>query len=246
MKPLKIAAAVLALAAPLSASAVEVAGPIAERLQYRAYIGGLPLGTLYVDIAMDDDGYAAKARFDMIALLRVILDTDAKASVQGRWQDGAPKPERFEYWVRDRKKRRNTEMRFNDAGDPAEVVAEPPLRVKPYSMSIDQAAGAVDPATAAVMLAAPRENVCELDMKVFDGAKLHRIALAPESKSVKGDVIRCTGRYERVAGFKAKHMQDDERSYNFVAELRQVAPNRWQPIRVAAPTKFGAATAILQ
>ena len=146
-----IAALGLALAGPAAAL---VTKPVAEEMRYRAYIGGLPLGELTLAIAMDESEYAAKARFDMTALLRIVLDTDARASASGSWQDGEARPELFEYWVRDRKKKRTTEMRFNDAGDPVEVVADPPFRKKSYSMTIDEAAGAFDPATAAVVMTA--------------------------------------------------------------------------------------------
>lgn len=246
MKSLRILAAAIGLAAAPAVQAAEVTEPIAETMQYRAYLGGLPLGTLHLKIAMDREGYATEAQFDMTALLRVILDTDAKASSNGRWQGGRVKPESFDYWVRDRKKRRTTVMHFSEAGDPVEVVANPPFDDKPYDMSIDKARGALDPASAAVKMAAPRDSACGLNLTVFDGKKLHGITLSPVAKKAKGNGVYCTGRYERLAGFKAKHMRDGERSYEFVAELRPNGPNRWRPVKVWAPTKFGVATAVLQ
>lgn len=236
--------AALAFAAP--AAATGISAPVAETLTYRAYIGGLPLGNLNLNIAMDEAGYATRAQFDMTALLRLILDTDAKASAEGRWQGGRAVPQKFDYWVRDRDERRTSEMIFSDGGDPVEVRADPPFRIKPYGMSIEQARGALDPASAAVMMAAPRGAACDLNLTVFDGQKLHGISLARSAQQPTGDTVYCTGRYERLAGFKDKHMQPDVRTYDFVAELRPAGAGRWQPTKVWAPTKFGVATAVLQ
>lgn len=246
MKPITILAALLGLSLALPAAATGSAQPAQETLEYRAYVGGLPLGTLTLDIAADDASYSSRARFDMTALLRLVLDTDAKASATGRWRDGRALPESFEYWVRDGEKRRTSEMLFDASGDPVEVRADPPFRDKPYKMHIEQARGAVDPASAVAMLAAPRASACDLRISVFDGQKLHGIALQPESRREDNGLIYCAGRYERLAGFKAKYMTPERRSYEFVTELRKAGENRWRPTRVWAPTKFGVATAVLQ
>ena len=104
---------------------------------------------------------------------------------------------------------------------------------------------AVDPASAVALLSAPRAAACEMDMTVFDGRKLHRITLKPSKKASEKDV-RCVGRYERLAGFKAKYMVPGRRAYSFDAELTQIAPNRWRPKRVWAKTKFGNAVVLLR
>jgi len=94
------------------------------------------------------------------------------------------------------------------------------------------------------MLSAPRATPCDVDMTVFDGRKLHRITLEPASESDGNP--QCTGRYERLAGFKAKYMTPERRSYDFDAELVRIEPNRWRPKRVSAKTKFGNAVALLR
>ena len=227
---------------PLAAAAE----PVTESLAYRAYIGGLQLGTLKLKIAMDDAHYATEARFDVATLLSWMLDTDARASSNGSVAAGAPIPAKFQYWVRDGKKQRNTEMLFDADGNPTEVRANPIFRQRSYDIStLDEVKQSVDPASAIALLSAPRTAACELDMTVFDGRKLHRITLEPSTKTSE-KYTRCTGRYERLAGFKAKYMVPERRAYRFDAELKQIGPNRWRPKRVWAKTKFGNAVAILR
>lgn len=222
------------------------AQPVAESLSYRAYIGGLPLGTLNLKIAMDETRYATEARFDVAGLLRWALDTDARASSSGSVSAGAPVPANFKYWVRDGKKERNTEMLFDASGNAIEVKANPAFRQKSYDiLTLDEVKQAVDPASAVALLSAPRQAACELDMTVFDGRKLHRITLQPSPKKSE-TYERCIGRYERLAGFKAKYMVPDRRAYAFDAELTQIAPDRWRPRRVWAKTKFGNAVVLLR
>jgi len=240
MKKQLALAAVLAFA-PSVSSASE---PAAESLSYSAYIGGIPLGTLALKIAMDEDRYATNARFDIASLFKFFLDTDARASSQGLVAEGSAVPTSFDYWVRDGKKQRNTEMVFDASGNASEVLAEPAFRKRSYDITgLDQVRGAIDPATAVAMLSAPRDEACNVDMKVFDGRKLHRISMEPLGNA---EELRCVGRYERLAGFKAKYMTPERRSYPFKAQLKQIAPNRWRPVRVTAKTKFGNAIVLLK
>jgi len=137
-------------------------------------------------------------------------------------------------------------MLFDAQGNASEVHANPVFRQRSYDIStLDEVRQAVDPASAVALLSAPRTAPCELDMTVFDGRKLHRITLEP-SKKKSAEKTRCIGRYERLAGFKAKYMVPDRRAYAFDAELTQIAPNRWRPHRVWAKTKFGDAVVLLR
>ena len=240
MKIKHILAALLAVA-PVSAFASE---PVAESLSYRAYIGGLPLGTLALNIAMDDTRYATDAQFDVASVWSWALDTDARASARGGVANGQGIPTNFDYWVRDGKKQRVTEMLFDAEGKPTEVRANPVFDKRSYDIELGEVGQAIDPATAAAMLSAPRSQPCDVDLRVFDGRKLHRITMKRVSGSVEEP--RCAGTYERLAGFKDKYMTPERRSYDFDAELVQIAPNRWRPRRVSAETKYGSAIIVLQ
>ena len=238
MKKTTILAAAFAML-PAFASAA----PVAESLKYRAYIGGLALGDLQLKIAMDDTGYATAAQFDMGRLLRIFLDTDARASSTGALRNGEAVPQSFDYWVRDGEKQRNTEMSFDAEGNPSGVDADPGFDKRDYDVTLDQVRGAIDPASAVAMLSAERAAPCAVDMTIFDGRKLHRITMKPASTP---ETPHCIGKYERLGGFKAKYMTPKRRTYPFEAKLEQIAPSRWRPVRIWAETKFGRGVAVLK
>lgn len=240
MKMTRTIAALIALA-PLPAVASE---PVAETLSYRAFIGGLPLGTLNLKIAMDEGRYATEAQFLIGRWLQWALDTDARASSEGTVAEGRLIPTSFDYWVRDEEKERRAQMDFDAEGNAVDVRSTPPFDVRDYDVTLEDVRGAVDPATGVALLSAPRSEPCAVDMTIFDGRKYHRITLTPDGGSIEKPV--CTGRYERLGGFKAKYMTPERRSYDFKAELSQVAPDRWRPRRVSAVTKFGTGVVVLQ
>ena len=241
MKRKNIIAATLLALAPLPALASE---PVAESLSYRAFIGGLPLGTLNLKIAMDDARYATEAQFLIGSWLRWALDTDAKASSEGVRRDGKLVPTNFDYWVRDEEKERRAQIDYDNEGNPIGVRSDPPFDAKTYDVSLEDVRGAVDQATGVALLSAPRAKPCDVDMTIFDGRKYHRISLEADGGTTEKPV--CKGLYERLGGFKAKYMTPERRSYAFKAELVQVAPDRWRPRLVSAKTKFGAGVVVLQ
>lgn len=238
----------LALLTLAAGPALAAPPPADLSLGYRAYIGGLPLGELDLRLRFNEAGYQASGDFKMVTLLRLILDADARAKAEGVWgAGGRAQARRFTYWLRDGDEVRDTAFRFDAAGRPVAVEASPPFRDKSYDMAIEEAAEAFDPATAAAMLAAPRAEACGLSMEVFDGRKLHRITLTPASSAPSANgLIDCDGLYERVAGFKKKHMTPARRSYRFKARLMPRADGLFIPAQVSAGTEYGAASVTLQ
>ncbi len=236
-----IALTLTAILAATSAQATDLA-PL--NLKYRATVAGLPLGKLKLHIDRDDGRYKAAVSFKLVTLLRAILDGDAAASASGQLDQGKPTPKEFQFRIDGRKKNQHTAITFNENGDPSEIKATPPLRKTNYRIGLDQASGTIDPASAAVLLASPRENACALSMDVFDGAKRHRITLTgvSEAPDARG-VITCAGLYERIAGFKAKYMTPAARSYPFSAQLVEDIDGGWLPVKIWADTKFGPASA---
>lgn len=214
-------------------------------LKYRASITGLPLAKLKLFLDRSDDEYEVKARFKMVTLLRTIFNGDAEAKASGRLDTDDLIPRTFSFRIDGRKGVQNTALAFDEAGDPIEIRAEPALRKRSYSMTLNEAAGAVDPATAALLLISPRADACALSFDVFDGAKRHRISLTGHAEPAKTDNrALCTGRYERIAGFKAKYMTPERRTYPFSAKLRRDG-DIWIPEKIWANTKFGPASATL-
>lgn len=231
----------LALAATLLASSPALSQ---ETLRYATSIGGLPLGSLDLATRIEGGGYGVQASFRMVPLLRQILNGDAKATAQGAVDAGryTPQTALFRYDSSDGERR--LAMAFDERGHPIDLRVDPPLRKRSYDMTLGDAAGAVDPATAIAIMMAPRENPCTLSFDVFDGAKRHRISLT-DTLGVERGVVTCAGMYERIKGFKAKYMTPERRTYPFRAELARQG-QKWVPLKISSQTKFGPASVRLK
>ena len=229
------------LAALLLAAAPAAAG---DRLQYSTSVAGIPLGKLKIFLEGEAPEYRVGISFGMVPLLRRIFHGDANADVSGALVGGRYVPREAVFRYKGRDGGRHRAIVFDERGIPVDLRADPPIRPTDYRMSLDEAAGAVDPATAAAMLMAPRERPCALSFDVFDGTKRHRISLVGETGR-NGGVVACAGRYERIAGFKDKYMTPERRAWPFRAILADRG-GRWLPLEITADTKFGPASATLR
>ncbi len=215
-------------------------------LKYSTTVAGIPLGKIKVVLNDDDADYRVRAKFEMVPILRTIFNGDATAKAAGSMAEGRFLPRESVFRYAGRKRDRTITMRFDDAGNPAAVQAKPPLRERSYTIGVEGAGGAVDPASAASVLMAPRAEPCALTFDVFDGSKRHRIHLTGQRGAAKGSTVTCSGMYERVSGFKDKYMTPERRTWPFVATVKGRGDGRWVPLKITAETKFGPASATLR
>jgi len=216
-----------------------------EALRYSTTVAGIPLGKLKIFMNTGPADYTVGASFKMVPILRQILDGDANADVAGAVVGGRYVPRQMTFQLEDSDGDKRRTILFDAAGNPSDLRADPPMRKRSYDMTLAEAAGAVDPATAVAVLMAPRARPCALSFDVFDGAKRHRVSLIGASSVPQGDTVTCAGFYERIAGFKAKYMEPDRRTWSFSATL-QNRGGRWVPLKISAATKFGPASATLR
>jgi len=229
----------------LAALLVATPAAAADKLRYSLTVAGIPLGKVKISVDLGDAAYGVEGKFNMIPILRQILNGDARANVRGVVLDGRYVPRESVFRYEDREGEKRKTIVFDAAGVPIDVVAVPPTRETNYRMTIDEAAGAVDPATAGLILMAPRAQPCALSIDVFDGTKRHLISLRGAQSPAQGKTVTCIGLYERVNGFKAKYMADDRRTWPFAATLTE-RQGRWIPLKITANTKFGPASATLR
>lgn len=235
--------AFLALAAALAL--VPPAAAAKEALRYSTTVAGIPLGKLKVFMETGPSAYDVGISFAMVPILRHVLDGDANADVTGAVVGGRYLPREMTFRLEDGDGDKRRTILFDAAGNPVDLRADPPMRERPYDMTLAEAAGAVDPATAAAVLMAPRADPCALSFDVFDGAKRHRVSLTGAASARRGDTVTCAGLYERIAGFKGKYMTPERRTWPFRATLAE-RDGRWVPLKITAATKFGPASATLR
>ena len=239
-KATALLAALLVITPAVSGSAV--AG---ERLKYSTTVSGIPLGSAKITVDGTAPDYTVRASFKMIPILRQILNGDAEARADGQIVGGRHLPRQSVFRYEDRGGDKRTTITFDAAGIPVDLDAKPPIKPRSYRMTLGEAAGAVDPATAAAVLMAPRVQPCRLSFDVFDGKKRHRISLTGQQAATQGGVVTCAGLYERVNGFKDKYMTPERRTWPFVAQLIRRGGS-WVPLKITADTKFGPASVKLK
>jgi len=215
-------------------------------LRYDTTVAGIPLGKVRISVQQDAPDYRVTAVFKMIPLLRRIFNGDAKASVEGVVAQGRYLPRTSEFRYVGRSEEEYLAIAFDEQGAPIDLRADPPIRQTGYRMTLGEAAGAVDPATAVAVLMTPRAQPCALSFDVFDGTKRHRITLTGRAAPAQNEAITCGGLYERVNGFKDKYMTPERRSWPFRATLAPGGDGQWVPLKITADTKFGPASATLR
>lgn len=211
--------------------------------EFRVYLGGLPLGTLAA--AGSDDGvrYEAHGDFRVSGLLSLAIDSDAAAQASGRLLGpGQVAPESFTYALRDRKESSELQLSFDPQGRPLAIRRIPDKPKRDREPDPSEVPNAIDPATAIYLLGAPRTDPCAFNHEVFDGRKLHRVALSgPARPQADGSVV-CGGLYERLKGFRDKDMEPDRVRHAFQARLTPLADGGWRPERIWAETRWGVAS----
>ena len=75
---------------------------------------------------------------------------------------------------------------------------------------------------------------------------MHRITLNSGKKAFREGRFRCKGLYERIGGFKAKHMTPKRGRYYFDALLERRPDGTIVPIHVWGETRFGRISAELE
>ncbi|MDW8443190.1 MAG: DUF3108 domain-containing protein [Acetobacteraceae bacterium] len=193
------AAAVLLAAGPVSA-AVEA--------QYTARVGGFRVMTIDVAAELRDDGYRVRARARSSGLAVLSTRFDQTATAEGRFTPAGLRPVLFRAEGEWQGERRLVEIVLTDRTprirlEPLEVPEREPV---PANL----AQGGIDTLTALVSIArsvaARGEAGCAMELTIFDGRRLKRIALAPAGTGPVPDrpgaeAVRCRLEGRQIAGF---------------------------------------------
>lgn len=224
--------------------ALPTAAQAKEEVTYDLFLGGLRLGALSIAAERDGPRYRAEARLGTGGLIAIFYKLRLDAVAEGRIGPRAWLPRRFTAETRDSRRSQSVEMRF-EGRRPVSVTAEPPFRPKPWEIEPAEQRGTSDPLSAFLSAIASPEGArpCARKTDVFDGRRRHRIRLhAAEPTGRGGRLLRCTGVYKRIAGWKPKMMRRPD--FPFTAWYTRDAEGGWQFLRAMGETPFG--TAVLR
>lgn len=230
---------IMAAAALAAAGIAGTAQAEAFSAVYDVFLGGLRGGELRLSVERDGETYAAAASLRAAGLAAWLFPGKATAHAAGEWRSAAPAPDSFDAEGDFAGARQTVAMAFASDGSLA-LAADPPLRPRSYDADPSALDGALDPLSAAVaaLAPAPAAKVCDRTIAVFDSRR--RFDLALGAAKAEGDRIRCEGTFQRVAGYKAKHMKRPPDPFTVWWRVEDgVATFE----RAQAPTAFGHAVA---
>lgn len=230
------AAVGLAMALLLTPAATAAAEP--QRYAVRAF--GVRIGELTLDTREAGGAYAASARFRTTGLAGALAHVRFDMRSEGKLHPHLA-PLSYVEQVETGRRSSDATLTFGSGGPTlsgGRAGAEGP------AVPARLRRNTVDPMTAlfAALRPRPRSALCDLDLAVFDGARLNRLTLARASE--QAGTITCAGRFDRHAGYPPEEMA---RQPGFTVSLIFSGPqDRMQATRAEVETVHGPVTLILR
>lgn len=181
-----------------------------DRIVFDVELKGIRAGELAINGKITNGAYGANGVLQTAGLVGWLRKIKFTASVTGLVSNGRFTP--LKYTETDEAPGRDaTHAIIYKNGTPVSVSRVPPRKPKPRDVDPAQQGGTVDPLTAlyAVLRDVPRDAACQLDVKMYDGARRSQVRLFNPRPDGKGMV--CSGEYRRLEGFSAKDMKEKSR-----------------------------------
>ncbi|MDR3509878.1 MAG: DUF3108 domain-containing protein [Caulobacteraceae bacterium] len=250
----------LTLLAPAGQGAVAQPQPAPMRLAlgYDGRLFAIKVLDLQFDQHIGTSVYGAGAQLRSYGILAAFKHFDIKASANGRIDEDGPRPGAFTYDNHDGERERL--VKVNWRGDDVDMTSKPAFgNLGEPPASREQKLAAADPLTALMRLtlAAP-VRPCEGSPRFFDGKQLYELAFAGAHAEAPNDIernlgitnlVRCTVRYNEIAGFKKKSpakKNQGMKSPISVAFGQVGADGPWVMADVHADTPLGPASIVLR
>jgi hypothetical protein len=206
---------------------------------YDLTLGGLRAGVVSFSAVEDGGQYSAAARAVSSGLVALVQDLSYDARATGRLTGGGFVPSRYQESANTGERSSRAVMEYVN-GVPQLKAYDPPQERRSRDVDPATQGGSLDPMTAiyALLRDVPREEVCTLDVPVFDGRRASRVTTA--GPQADGALIVCAGEYRRVAGFSRSQMRKKTR-FPFTITYAP-AGARYQVERISIDTLYGRAT----
>lgn len=201
-----LAAAVMAVALPLSAASAAASTGAGAVLTYEINLGGLEIGIAEVTIALDEEAYAAEAQVSSAGLFGRLMSMTTAARSVGTWTAEGPRPSLHRSETLWRGERRTVDLEYGDPAAPPRAEVLPPPSVEDREPVPEAArAGTVDPMTGLLALLRPGAAAAG-PLPIYDGRRLYTLDPGPltptaiATAAYEGRGWRTTIDYERKYG----------------------------------------------
>jgi len=208
-----------------------------DQIVFDVVLKGIRAGELVINGKIVGTSYGANGVLQTAGLIGLLRKIRHDATVSGGYRNGRFTPMRFSE-KSDTPRGKSTHEIVYKNGTPIAVSQVPPR--KPRDTDVDPAkqGGTIDPLTAlyAVLRDVDRDQACQLDVKMYDGAKRSQVRLFDPRPEGKGVV--CSGEYRRLAGFSAKDMAEKSR-FAFTLHYDPTTNGRLQVDEIETDTIYG-------
>ena len=241
-------AAALAAGAILFASGT--AGAESFRTSYNARLTGLPVGTMAIDLTVDEKTYRIKGTTRVRGIIRIITDGKGKAEAAGRRSSDAIVPGSFSYRYAEKDDVDTMSIGF-DGGRVSGVDPEPkPGGKKRIPLADADLKGAIDPLSAVLVPYDPGDagSVCARRLPIFDGKTRYDLVLGfartedvRDVQGYSGPASVCSVRFVPISG----HRRDgkDVKAWEKASAELWMAPlgetGTMFPLRIRVGTSWG-------
>lgn len=227
-----VIAVLVAAAQPVAASETTDQGV------FDFHLLGIKAGVFAYKGVRNETSYAVTGRLESAGLVSFVKQIRYDAKARGRvGADGRLVPRRYEEDADTGKRQSRSLMEYED-GVPTVVRPE-----RQRARDVDPATqgGTLDPLSAlyAVFRDMPREEVCALEIHMFDGKRRSRVQLSEPTS--RDDRVVCAGEYRRLAGFSKREMAEKQR-FAFTLTYAPAGDGQMRVRRVEMETEYGPAT----
>jgi hypothetical protein len=240
-RPLSTITLAMTLLLALLTPVLGAAGTRSDKATFDIYLRGIKAAALGISGVDNGQSYAAAGKLESTGLLGLFVDVRYDASAKGRIGRSGFVPST--YTEKTSGVRNNTAVMNYKGGVPQVKVYDPPR--SPGEDGVDPAtqAGALDPMTAiyGALRDVPRAEVCDYDVRMFDGKRASRVSLSQPRQ--QGDGFTCSGLYQRVKGWSAEELAEKSR-FPFTLTYQKVGADLFRVTRIELDTTFGRAKMI--
>jgi hypothetical protein len=226
-----------------------------------AYDGRLFIKVLDIrfDQTVDADGFGSRVRMKSYGVLALFKRFDIQAEAQGRIEGGEVQPATFGYVNRDGERVRRVKVAWTrDDVTMTSTPAFSDLGRPPATR--EQRLAAADPLTQMIRVAVTQKpgGACNTTLRFFDGKQLYDLAFGAPQPAALGDEqqalglvnpVRCTVRYQEIAGFKPKSPTKPAKTLNSPIEVvmgQLGGGGPWVFASMSADTGLGKAKIVLR
>lgn len=200
---------------------------------------GLKVGDFALTGSVSGSKYTVSSQFVTSGLVGAVAGVKFLLSASGNVRGDAFRPSRYDEDMETGSRESRASLRYRNGV--ARSTGSEVGTAGPFAVTDAQQKGAVDPLTAMfmVMRDQPRDGLCKVRQRIYDGERLTEVALTTRSDDGGGGVT-CSGLFRRVGGYSP---EDLKRKGQFgLSVTYEPAGDLMRAVKMRADTVHGRAT----